>query len=79
MMNSSKGPQISSSLPAETKEPQKNEPLLPFIEKEELERSDILKNVEDSFSELGISFNDRVRWSRSGSISLQPCTFFLYA
>ncbi|XP_041027600.1 uncharacterized protein LOC121267679 isoform X1 [Juglans microcarpa x Juglans regia] len=58
MMNSSKGPQISSSLPAETEEPQKNEPL-PFIEKEEIERLDILKDVEDSFSELGISFYDK--------------------
>ncbi|XP_035545636.1 uncharacterized protein LOC108990270 isoform X1 [Juglans regia] len=59
MMNSPKVPQISSSLPAETEEPQKSEPLLPFIEKEEIERLGILKDVEDSFSELGISFYDK--------------------
>lgn len=59
MINSSKRPQISSSLPAETEEPEKKEPLPPFIEKTEIERMNILKDLEESFSELGISFDDK--------------------
>lgn len=45
-MNSSKRPQISSNLPAETEKPKKKELLL-------------FKDVEDSFSGLGISFDDK--------------------
>jgi len=45
MMNSSKRPQISSSLHAETEKPQKKELLL-------------FKDVEDSFAGLGISVDD---------------------
>ncbi|XP_062162572.1 uncharacterized protein LOC133869558 [Alnus glutinosa] len=57
MMNSSKRPQISSNLPAETEKPQKKELLL-------------FKDVEDSFTVLGISFDDKTEDEADLDLSL---------